>query len=496
MSRATLIATISAPTSQDGRELAALSSFADWLEVRAGCNGLGQADPDWLRSHFEGGLVFSLRGEEGRSGACGDDRRRMLKAAARQFDMVELDVKHDLDTRTLKAVPPEKRIVTWHGIAPRGSLEQILDIVLSVEARFYKFTPLAESAGDVASLLQLLRSRGRPDLISYAEGAAGFWSRFVTPRLSARIVCGLGCSGRGSAREPSIRELIEDYGLPDLAPVDEVYGIVGNPVRHSLSPRLHNAAYRVLGLRSLFLPFQVESFEDFWRDVVQRSAFESLGMTLRGLTVVSPYKEAALLTAGESSAVTRRVDAANIFVRSNGHWRADTTDPEGVVLALRGRGISLRQRRTAVIGCGGAGRAVAAALDEAGADVTLVNRGLERGHRAVRLLGLPFVPLGEFDPEGYSMVINATPVGRDGSDLPICIEGLARDAIVVDLVYGANPTPFISKSVFRGLDAVDGREVLLIQAQRQFEMMTGREMPEGLARDVLGGEAALRCAAV
>ncbi|HEU4388482.1 MAG TPA: type I 3-dehydroquinate dehydratase [Blastocatellia bacterium] len=491
MSRATLIAAISTATNLDGREIAALDASAGWLEVRG--NGHTQTDPDWFRDHFDGGLIFSLRDETELSAS---GRQSVLKAAARRYELVELDVRHDLGTRTLQAVPPEKRIVAWRGLLKRGSLDQMLDRVLSVEARLYKFTPVADNAGDVAALLRLLQLRGRSDLISYAEGAAGFWSRFITPRLSARIVCGLVRPERGTPDEPSIKELNDDYGLPDLPSVGEIYGIVGNPVRHSLSPRLHNAAYRALGLRSLFLPFQVESFEDFWRDVVQSGVFESLGMTLRGLTVVSPYKEAALLTAGESSAVTRRVDAANIFVRSNGHWRADTTDPEGVVLALRGRGISLRRRRTAVIGCGGAGRAVAAALDEAGAHVTLVNRGLERGHRAVELLGLPFVPLGEFDPEGFSMVVNATPVGRDGSDLPICIEGLARDAIVVDLVYGANPTPFISKSVYRGLDAVDGREVLLIQAQRQFEMMTGREMPAGLARDVLGTEAALRCAAV
>jgi 3-dehydroquinate dehydratase/shikimate dehydrogenase len=446
-----------------------------------------------LRNHFRGGLIYRLTGARGDSVA----RRRVLAAAARCYDLVELDADRDLDPETLRAVPPERRLVTWRGgFDSERRLALALDRVYSAGARYYRFLPRAKSVRDVVTLLRLLGSAGRPNLISYAEGEAGFWSRFVTPRLVAPFVCGLAREGRGTDERPSIGELIEDYGLPEMRPVNEVYGIVGNPVRHSLSPRLHNAAYRALGLPALFLPFQVESFEEFWAEVVLSSELDSLGMSLRGLTVVSPYKEAALTTAGESSAVTRRVDAANIFVRNNGHWKADTTDPEGVVLALRGRGISITRMRTAVVGCGGAGRAVAAALDEAGADVTLVNRGLERGRLAVRLLGLPFVPLAEFEPDGYSMVVNATPVGRDGGALPFSVKGLRRGAVVVDLVYGATPTPLIASSVFHGLDAVDGREVLLIQAQRQFQMMTGREMPSGLAREVLASEIPCRSAAV
>jgi len=131
------------------------------------------------------------------------------------------------------------------------------------------------------------------------------------------------------------------------------------------------------------------------------SRLESIGISMRGLTVVSPYKEASLEAAGVRSAMVHRAGSANIFVRNNGHWRADTTDPEGVVLAIRRRGIGLERKRAAVVGCGGAGRAVAAALEQEGAAVTLVNRGLERGGHAVKLLGLPFAPLAGFKAAGF-----------------------------------------------------------------------------------------------
>jgi 3-dehydroquinate dehydratase/shikimate dehydrogenase len=125
-------------------------------------------------------------------------------------------------------------------------------------------------------------------------------------------------------------------------------------------------------------------------------------------------------------------------------------------------------------------------LDQAGADVTIVNRGRERGHLAVRLLGLPFVPLSDFSADGFSIVVNATPVGRDDGQMPFAVEGLSRDAVVVDLAYGQNPTPLIASAVAQGQVAIDGREVLLIQVRHQFHLMTGKEMPDDLARSLIG----------
>ena len=118
----------------------------------------------------------------------------------------------------------------------------------------------------------------------------------------------------------------------------------------------------------------------------------------------------------------------------------------------------------------------------------MVNRGMERGRHAVRLLHLPFVPLADFNVAGYDIVVNATPVGRDDGALPFEIEDLSAEAAVVDLVYGAEPTPLAASVRARGQVMIDGREVLLTQVLRQFRLMTNREMPVGLARQKLGWE--------
>ncbi len=142
--------------------------------------------------------------------------------------------------------------------------------------------------------------------------------------------------------------------------------------------------------------------------------------------------------------------------------------------------------RTAVIGCGGAGRAIASALVQSGAGVTLINRGAERGHHASKLLGLPYIPLPDFSAEGYDIIVNATPVGRDSNEVPFKLENLNDEAVVIDLVYGARPTPLIANSLAREQIAIDGRDVLLTQVVRQFRMMTGKEMPVTIALNTLG----------
>lgn len=280
--------------------------------------------------------------------------------------------------------------------------------------------------------------------------------------------------------------MVEDYGFPDLQPVTDIYGIAGNPIRHSLSPRLHNAAYRELGLPALFFPFLVDSFGEFWRRVAVSGKLEQLGLTLRGITVASPCKEAPMEIADEVSLMARRACSSNVFRRNNGDWIADTTDPQGVVLPLMDRGLDVRGRRAAVVGCGGAGRAIAAALDHAGARVSLVNRGPERGTLASGLLGLPYVPLSEFSVQGFSIIVNATPVGRNSDELPFLLHDMEEDAVVIDLVYGAEPSRLVTNALGMDRAAISGRDVLLVQARRQFELMTGSVMPEEMAREILG----------
>ena len=444
MTRASLIATLSPSPALDGKELTALPAAVDFLELPL--HFVDDLNAEWLRQHFRGELLY------------------------------EVNVERDLNDARLNRIPVEQRIVSWHGeAADLAELQRKLEEILEVPARFYRVVNKARSISEEFLPLRLLKSLARNDVIAYSNGSLGFWSRLVALQLGAPAIC--GTVSPGPPVEPTVAKLIDDYGLPEVRPVQEIFAIIGNPVFHSLSPRLHNASYRAMNYPALFVPLLVDSFSDFWREFVQAKQLDAFGFPINGMTVASPHKEEALLAARNVSSMVQQTQAANILIRNNGWWRADTTDPDVVYAASDRQDLCVREKRAAVIGCGGAGRAIAAALAESGAGVTLINRGAERGERAASLLGLPYVPLPDFDAEGYDIVVNATPVGRDTDEVPFQLERLNHDAVVIDLVYGSRPTPLVNNTLARRQVAIDGRDVLLTQVRNQFRLMTGKEMP-------------------
>lgn len=482
MRNATIVATLDRRLISD-EAIAAASSTADWLELRA--DRAGDVDAGWLRERFSGTLLYTLL-SHGPCAPAGPERNAALKRAAREFDLVTLEPQ-DLVPSILKAVPASQRVIVRRTAATDlESLRAKLQGMTRVDARLYRLEVEARHNGDELAPLLLLAELDRDDVTAFATGPIGTWSRIVAPRLAAPIV--FGRVGRSEDDEGALplEKLTEDYDFPRIHPAEELFGMAGNPVAHSLSPRIHNAAYRELGRRSLYVPFHVEDYASFWRHVVESGALDRLGLPLRGLSVVSPFKATILGAAARRTAIVDHACSANILRRDEGVWTAETTDAEGVMLTLREHGVVCRNRRVAVVGCGGSGRAMAAALHQAGAEVTLVNRGFDRGSLAVRLLHLPYMPLAAFSPEHYSVVVNATPVGRSGDDLPFPVEKLARDAVVVDLVYRDEPTELIRRTRGPGRVTIDGLEMLLTQAARQFRLLTGDDMPEGVAQAAIG----------
>jgi 3-dehydroquinate dehydratase/shikimate dehydrogenase len=264
--------------------------------------------------------------------------------------------------------------------------------------------------------------------------------------------------------------------------VRELYGIVGGSVSRSLAPDIQNTAFRALGRSALYLPFSTPDFARFWHGVEQPEA-PTLDAFLRGLTVVRPHKEAALSVATRASERAQGAGAANLLVRNGKGWWADTTS--SVVEPLRAAGLDPTGCTAAVVGCGGAGRSVAQELrDLAAADVQLVNRSAHRGEYASHLLGLPWTPLAGFSPQGFDLVVNATPV----VDEPVfSVAELSADTIVVDLAYRTDSdTALIAAARAAGHLAVDGRQVLVTEVGRQFELFAEQPLPPEAVQVALG----------
>ena len=482
---ATIIATVHAPPARPFA--GGVGERSDWIEWRADL--LGDIVPEGVRRRG-GKLLYSLRsGPEGGQGPTERAvRTARLLAAEKRFDLIELEGKRDLDHAILRAIPPHRRIISWHGHATAAAaLGRLLASFRRADARLYRFVTMSEEVEAALAPIQFLAATARRDVIAYAESANATWTRPLAARFGAPVVFGNVANGSGSS-PADLCVMVRDYGLPDLHRVAELCAIVGQPINGSLSPQLHNAAYRAQGASRLFVRFPVESFGVFWQGVVRPALFEAIGIRVRGVSVASPHKKSALAVAAEVSAISRKTESVNVMFRRGSDWHADTTDAHGVLINLKLAGIACSGRPVAVIGCGGSGRPIAIALRRAGAQVTLVNRSRARGGWASELLGLPFVALADFSAAEYDMVINATPVGRDGEELPVDLASMPRESVVVDLVFSNSATPLSLAARRCGHTVIDGRDILVAQAARQYRLMIGQEMPRMLARDLLGLE--------
>jgi 3-dehydroquinate dehydratase / shikimate dehydrogenase len=482
MNSVALVATLTTP--QTAMEIQRIPRAVSWLQIRADI--AGDIPATWLRSHFPGKLLYTFGGgiEDRNAGGSESQRQQRLIAAARDHDLVELDADTDLTSVLLDAIPAAKRMIVWRGKPCEASeLHSRFLRIANVPARYYCMQPNAVKASDGLQPLLFLKSLKRKDVVACCLGPAGLWSQLLSPSFGSPFVFG----NVDGLSHQSVERLITDYGFPAVRPLRELYGMVGTKIFQSPSPRLHNTAYRILNHPALFVPFHVEDFQSFWDEmVVDSGTLESLGIPIRGLVIVSPHKEAVLQVAGASSPMVRRAGSSNVFVQKDRVWEAETTDPETIASVK-----DICPVKAAVIGCGGAGRAVAAALQQTGSDVTLVNRGLRRAEYAVELLGLPFIPLSEFRADGFNLIVNATPVGKESDGFPFILNGLTSGTVVIDLAYGSEPTQLVSSALAQGGAAIDGYDVLLTQVRKQFHLMTGLEMPERIDRNtVLAGSCA------
>jgi 3-dehydroquinate dehydratase / shikimate dehydrogenase len=440
--------------------------------IRLRADLTGEIDPARIRQHVSCPLLYSLRSNQqgGASSEPDSVRHGRLLAAAQRFDFVELESERDLVPHLLAAIAPEQRLVAWYGTSETSrSLARRFAAMGRARAALYLLVTCAQHFVDTVAPLHFLSALGRRDVLAYDSSPLGFWTRLIAPRFGAPLV--LGEADGDTPGVTSIKMLIDDYGLPALPPVRTLYGIVGRSVLCSRSPRLHNARFRADGRAALFLPFPTPNFADVRECIAAIKEFAALGLSLGGLTVTAPFKEQALALAERHSSPAATAGAANLLVRCNGGWRAETTDPQGVLDALADRGLPVRGVAAAVIGCGGAGRAIAAALSEAGARVTLVNRSISRGRSAARRLRLPFVPLARLRPASYTLLVNATPVGADGEGMLVESGALDQSAAVVDHVYGCDRTPLVAVARACGLTVIDGLEVLGHQVRHQYALM-------------------------
>ena len=259
---------------------------------------------------------------------------------------------------------------------------------------------------------------------------------------------------------------------------EELYAVIGNPVRHSLSPIMMNAAFRALGVAAHYTAFAVEHLAE---------ALQLLSQTgFSGLSVTLPHKEEACRWATELDETAQSIGAVNTLRRQGDHWEGRNTDWIGAVQALR-QVTEVRGRNALVIGAGGSARAVIYGLKREGARVTVSNRTAQRGVELAAAFQCHFLPFQDLHQHAFEILVQCTPLGMEGTASAEALPGFPLDSqtVVMDLVYRPYWTPFLKRARDAGCQVVSGLDMLLYQGVAQFEWWLGQPAPVAVMKEAL-----------
>jgi 3-dehydroquinate dehydratase/shikimate dehydrogenase len=483
--------------------VARAAAEADVVEVRFDC--LEASEPEAaLRALAEADaprpLLYTFRParEGGRSEL--DDRRRLdfwARAAelARgphppAFADLELDLFAPEHSAHVSALAERCTLICsrhdFDGTPP--DLERLYEEMARTPARVLKLAVRAERITDCIALLRLLeRARGEGrELIAVAMGEAGLLTRVLGPSRGSFLTYGAPAAGQATAPgQVTARELRELYRVRRITRRTMVTGLVGSPVMHSLSPYMHNAAFDACGIDGVYIPFEVGELDPFMRRMAHPRTRE-LNWNLRGFSVTAPHKSDVVGHLDYAEPGAAAIGAVNTVVIGENGLTGANTDAAACLRPVRDL-VEMRGARAAVIGAGGAARALLWALGEAAASTTVFARDPARAHEVARDFDAESAPLVGASFEGFDLVVNATPLGTRGAregETPAAAPQLRGARLAYDLVYNPPETRFLREARAAGCAAVGGLSMLVAQAAEQFKIWTGAEAPLEVMRAV------------
>jgi len=250
----------------------------------------------------------------------------------------------------------------------------------------------------------------------------------------------------------------------------KIYGILGRPVTHSLSPAMHNAAFGKLGINAVYVPFPVTDLSFAVAGI--------RGLAIGGASVTIPFKEEIIPLLDELDPLASRMGAVNTVVNRDGRLIGYNTDWIGAVAALKGQ-TAIAGEHVLLLGAGGAARAIAFGILENGGKVTITDLDAPRAETLARELAVEAISLRALGSCPAAILINATPVGMapDLEGLPLEPALLSRFTLVMDIVYRPLLTRLLREARAHGARTIDGLQMLIHQATAQFELWTGQTAP-------------------
>src|SRR5712692_5105634 len=365
-------------------------------------------------------------------------------------------------------------IISYHNFETTPPLDALVKRMTRLPADGYKIVTTARKPSDNARVLALARAHTRTPLVILAVGELGFPTRVLSPAFGGLYTYAAPLATQGTAAgQVSARMLRHLYRIEKISRMAKVYGVIADPIRHSISPAVHNRAFQARRIDAVYLPFLVSPLQlrDFFvlADKVP----------IAGFSVTIPHKQKVIRYLDAVDPLARRIGAVNTVWRKAGKWRGANTDAEAVLVPLS-RHVRPSKASVLIVGNGGAARGAACALIDAGAKVAIVGRNPDRVRALSRICGAEPMLREQAEQRQFDALIHATPLGMFPHVNECFFNGKIPAGIVFDMVYNPLETVLIRRAREQNKSVVPGIEMFIEQAIRQFEIWTGESAPRSV----------------
>jgi 3-dehydroquinate dehydratase/shikimate dehydrogenase len=366
-------------------------------------------------------------------------------------------------------------MISFHDF--RGTPRDLNSVVRRLERCDGDAIKIAAHAQTISESVQVLAiARRRRDVVAVPMGETGLPARI----LALRAGSALAYAAAEQATAPgqlSVDDMRGMYRAEKLDRRTRVYGVIGNPISHSLSPLIHNAAFAARRVNAVLLPFLVNDLKEFLASLPK--------FGVKGFAVTIPHKQAIIPHLDGCDPLAAKIGAVNtVVVRGSGRLYGYNTDYVGVLRALSSR-VELKGSRVLLLGAGGAARAAAFALVEAGAFVSVCARRDAQSKALARDAGCESISRGKLKSEFFDAIVNSTPLGlRESAASPLRAEEL-NCRVVMDMIYRPLRTKLLRLAERRGIETVSGAEMFIAQGIAQWEIWMGERAPVEIMRRVV-----------
>jgi len=404
-----------------------------------------------------------------------------------RYNFAYVDIEDDFDVPSLEEAARTFRtkiIRSYHNL--EGVIDDIPEKMKSMQRagdEIVKIAVTVNSTGDVLKVLRASKVCKAKDKIFICMGHYGIYSRILAEKFGSLLTYSSALSENevpGASGQIDVQELAELYRFRKITKKTKVFGIVGNPLKVSISPWFFNTVIGLESTDAVYVPFPANNIGDFFEVAKE--------LDVQGLSVTVPYKETVLSELAKSSAAVQSIGACNTMCRCEEGWYGDNTDCTGFsdsLLSFIGKK-NLKYLKTTIIGAGGVARAVAAEIYRLGGKALILNRTI---HKAKNIAAKYKFKWGGLDNHGIEMmskfhniIIQTTSVGMEGynNDNPLDLYSYTGNEAVMDLIYTPPLTPFLKRASAAGCKIMNGYDMVIRQACLQYKVMTSNEIPSQL----------------